>query len=152
MTICLETELLDGADPCVTTADIARIMDAHPTLTSFGFGIFRDRREGTKEECDQRFQAGRLKLLESVEQCSRAYEWLAPVDKIKTINQRHSSYGLKHWVERCYAPYYCSNGAFIAAALLAGFRVERDGPNACFNMAQKSLDERHALSHRRFYA
>jgi hypothetical protein len=147
-------KLLDGrhfaAPRGVTRRDLDSIMDRYPTLTAFGFGIFDDPRANTASIYQQRFHECRVKLLESVEQCSRAYQWLAPVAKIKTINERHSSYGLKHWVEQYNSPYYCSNGAFIAAALLLDFKVDRDGPNARFNMSQRSLNERIELSHRRF--
>jgi hypothetical protein len=134
----------------VTQDDLAWIMEKHPSLTAFGFGIFDDPRGLTAIEYQQRFHACRAKLLESIEQCSRAFLWLGPVAKVNAINRRHSSYGLKHWVERCYSPYYCSNGAFIAAALLHDFRFSKEGPNACFNMSQKSLDERYGLSHWQF--
>ncbi len=56
-------------------------------------------------------------------------EWLAPIEKTKTLNQKRSSYGLKHLVERHYGR-YCSNGSFIAAAIFMGFRFVADGPNA----------------------
>jgi hypothetical protein len=132
----------------VTEDDLAQVMEQYPTLTSFGFGIFEGQGSNTGTEYEQKLQAARLRLLQSVEQCSRAYVWLKPVAKIHSINRRHSSYGLKHWLERCYSPYYCSNGALIAAALLLEFKAAREGPNAYFNMSERSLDERYAVSHR----
>jgi hypothetical protein len=53
----------------------------------------------------------------------------------KTTNRRlGTSYGLKHEAER-YMGAYISNGAFIAAAYLEGYTIERDGPNACFSLS-----------------
>jgi hypothetical protein len=54
----------------------------------------------------------------------------------KTLRRSVSSYGWKHLVENALG-LYVSNGAFIAAAILCGYRVERVGPrnpNAVFNM------------------
>jgi hypothetical protein len=70
--------------------------------------------------------------------------WLkAHASKRVTFNRSHGSYGLKHEVERWLRTHvrtsgpdcYISNGAFIAAAVLEGykFRLRRGGPNAEFN-------------------
>lgn len=60
----------------------------------------------------------------------------------KTINPRRSSYGLKHdvegWTSAQGNAVYVSNGAFIVAALLEGYRAEPRGGesiNACFNIS-----------------
>lgn len=50
---------------------------------------------------------------------------------LKTIRSE-GSYGLKHMVERK-MNFYIPNGAFIAAALILGYKYERNGPNARFN-------------------
>jgi hypothetical protein len=61
------------------------------------------------------------------------------MSKIKTINYRHSSYGLKHIAEK-HLGTYISNGEIIAAMILSGFtyKCER-GPNAHFNVSEKSV-------------
>jgi hypothetical protein len=51
----------------------------------------------------------------------------------KAIHRTIGSYGLKHRAER-WAGAYISNGAFIAAAHIEGYRIERDGPNAYFSL------------------
>jgi len=52
----------------------------------------------------------------------------------KKYNTAAFSYGLKHQVEKAYNT-YVSNGAFIQAAFLEGYRVKKvDGLNAIFNM------------------
>jgi hypothetical protein len=57
----------------------------------------------------------------------------------KTINRRHSSYGLKHLAEPEIG--YVTNGAFIAAAVHCGFSFETypDSPNVCFGISEKSI-------------
>lgn len=80
----------------------------------------------------------------------------ARCSKRNSINYKRTSYGLKHDVERWTREqgktydqiddwgrawtgdyFYVSNGAFIVAALLEGYRAERIrlGPNASFNLS-----------------
>lgn len=64
------------------------------------------------------------------------------VKKIKSINYRVSSYGIKHDVERRIG-YYVSNGELIAAMIILGFEYKRPigsaGINCYFNVSMKSL-------------
>jgi hypothetical protein len=55
--------------------------------------------------------------------------------KMKTLNQRGTSYRLKHVAEEDIG--YITNGVLIAAAIAEGFRVERqeESPNALLNIA-----------------
>jgi len=67
-----------------------------------------------------------------------AAEWLQTNAKPrKTINKRHSSYGLKHTAEKTAPGNYITNGAFILAALRLGYRVQADmvSPNVFFNIS-----------------
>lgn len=57
----------------------------------------------------------------------------AELSKRKTINLKHSSYGLKHKCEK-YLEKYVSNGQFIASMILVGYRYKQDGINAYFNI------------------
>jgi len=68
--------------------------------------------------------------------CNR---WLSTKQKIKTINNKISSYGLKQKVEKRYGE-YVSNGVFIAAALYNGFKIKKSGPNAFFNISHKNMN------------
>jgi hypothetical protein len=68
--------------------------------------------------------------------------WIAEnTRKTKTIRHTFGSYAYKHFVERMYQSEghyhpYISNGCFIAAAIMQGYRFERDGKLNCdFNMA-----------------
>jgi hypothetical protein len=67
-----------------------------------------------------------------------ARQWLSQFGRIKALNRRGTSCGLKHVAEHDIG--YITNGAFIAAAIAEGFTVQRadDGPNACFNISTKA--------------
>lgn len=66
---------------------------------------------------------------------------------ISSINKTHSSYGLKHLIERIIANEtnqqinYVSNGALILAMYDAGFRICRmsNSPNCFFNVSERSV-------------
>ncbi len=65
-------------------------------------------------------------LLVEFETCKR---WLSEVSRIKSFNQRHTSYGYKHMVERWANRYVC-NGAFIAAAIALKIPIQRSHPRS----------------------
>lgn len=100
--------------------NIKVIQSKHPNLTGFGFG-------GT----------GSINP-DEVQIC---IEWLLAHDALnrrKTINTKHNSYGWKHVVERATGK-YVSNGAFICAALHLGYKIKRvdfRSPNAFFNIRE----------------
>jgi hypothetical protein len=65
----------------------------------------------------------------------------------KTIRRRYYSYGYKHaverWTEKSGFNNYISNGAFIQAALLEGYRcapIRSSSLNAYFNMTVAEAD------------
>ena len=69
---------------------------------------------------------------------------------IESINNRRSSYGLKHIVERYLNKetngviYYVSNGTLILAMYDAGYKIKRSNlnhpsPNCSFNVSEKSI-------------
>jgi hypothetical protein len=65
-------------------------------------------------------------VLKQFETCKR---WLSEVLRIKTFNQKHTSYGYKHMVERWANRYVC-NGAFIAAAIALKIPIQRSHPRS----------------------
>lgn len=71
-----------------------------------------------------------------------SFEFAALLDKIKGKNQRHTSYWVKHVIERYFKSYIC-NGACIAGFHAAGFRIIqnpiRSSLNCRFNFREKSL-------------
>ncbi|MDW4079552.1 hypothetical protein ACUXJ9_001486 [Staphylococcus caledonicus] len=77
-------------------------------------------------------------------------EFCYSINKIKTFNTRHSSYGLKHVFERKYRKAlsgtfegsYVTNGQFKGAMLKAGFDVkDKSRLNWHFNASEKSIKE-----------
>lgn len=133
----------DGEARAAVTAVMAEV----PDLTAFGFGIFEDQNKSAAEK-QAEFDASRAKMLTafSIEQFNRAVAFLKTRSKRATISRKQSSYGLKHEVERYLAGQgqgdkYVSNGMFIVAALHLGFRFERSGPNAYFNIGAYRMAE-----------
>jgi hypothetical protein len=61
--------------------------------------------------------------------------------KVKAINKRYSSYGLKHLFEKKVG--YLPNGVFIATMMYNGFRykVYDKSPNPCFNISDAALTQ-----------
>ena len=123
-------------------ADMARILEQEPELSDFGYGL--SGAEKTPEERRARFETNRQSIREprSLAQFLAACRWLSQFAKIKTLNKRGTSYGLKHVAEREIG--YCTNGVFIAAAIAEGFRVRREGrsPNAVFNISTTAWKKR----------
>ena len=74
--------------------------------------------------------------------------------KTKTINQHHTSYGLKHLMERISdlytKPYnkYCSNDTMKAAFELLGFNSTAIGPNCQYNISEKDYNNINELTER----
>lgn len=113
-------------------ARLKALVKQHPLLTPHGFGSYR------RPDCPA--DEERAQLLEVTDEIEAARQWLARQHRIATLNQRRTSYGLKHIAERTMGR-YISNGAFIAAALLDGWQTKRlnNGPNALLNISQKGL-------------
>lgn len=114
------------------------VMEQQPQLTSFGFGVFEERRKTAgqrREELDQ----GRDELFRSEDRVLRVRDWLlANISPIKTPTL--GSYRMKHVVERAIGE-YVTNGDLIAAALMAGYPMSRPhGPNAEFGMSKRDVD------------
>jgi hypothetical protein len=66
--------------------------------------------------------------------------WIATyLDPIKSFNERHSSYGMKHLFESSNEGFYISNGAFKGAMLDCGFNVKyKQATNWIFNVSARS--------------
>jgi hypothetical protein len=136
----------DDADPalCDAIADILLAVTRYPELTDFGFGVYGERRRRlSPEEREAEFQVNRAKMFEecSLLQFISARAWLQGQQKRKTINKMGTSYGLKHVAEHDFG--YVTNGIFIAAAISAGFEIERAGawqqsPNAFMNVSTRA--------------
>ncbi|BFM38920.1 hypothetical protein [Synechocystis sp. LKSZ1] len=130
----------------VTKHQIQEVLEKYPSLNYFGFGIpikpSRYREAIKSGEFARELKEKQEDLFKNIGQIERVIDWLKDVEKIKTFNRNHSSYGLKHWVEDTPPRCYIANGSFIVGAVLAGFDVkvaEFGSPNAYFNMSEKSL-------------
>ncbi len=67
-------------------------------------------------------------------------KWCKNLSKIKSFNQKHTSYGLKHLFERSKNGFYITNGQFKGAMLKSGFDVKnKNDLNWIFNVSQRSL-------------
>jgi len=120
-----------------TQEKIQKVIKTIPKLTDFGIGLFEHNL--SKSEYDIKFRNEQNQLLSNVEEFEKVSNWLKSVEKIQSINRRHTSYGLKHIAEKSIG--YSTNGIFIAAAIHAGFeyKIIDGGPNVQFNMSEKSL-------------
>lgn len=128
----------------VTKKQVEEVLKKYPDLHYYGFG-FRMYEPMTIQERDK-LKREKLKELQqhffnSLKEIEHVVNLLQHIKKIKTINERHSSYGLKHWAEKTAPGRYISNGSFIVGAILTGFETIIDGPNAWFNISEKSFKE-----------
>jgi hypothetical protein len=122
------------AELAAAAVEMDRVLVAEPELTDFGYGVFAQERktaEARQTEFAQHRETIRRPI--SLAQFIAARRWLSQWGKLKSLNQRGSSYGLKHVAEDEIG--YVTNGVFIAAAIAEGFRVRREGPNALFNIS-----------------
>jgi hypothetical protein len=129
-------------------ADMDRVLEREPQLGDFGFGVWDSRRK-TREEraADLLRDRDFIRAPRSLAQFMAARGWLRQFGKLKALNRRGTSYGLKHCAEDDVG--YATNGVFIAAAIAEGFTVRRadfDSPNAWFNVSTKAW--RHAERNR----
>ena len=118
-------------------ADMTAILEREPQLSDFGFGVF-DPRHKTPDQRAAELRQGRDDILHqrSLAQFVAARGWLRRFDKIKTVNNRGTSYGLKHVAEHDIG--YVTNGVFIAAAIAEGFTIKPEGPNARLNISTRA--------------
>jgi len=86
------------------------------------------------------------------DQIAACLEWLERFGrKTKTVRPRNHSYYLKHVVERWVQKtrntgMTINNGAFIVAAMRAGYQVQCiGGPNTTFNIASRGVSESEKL-------
>jgi len=130
----------------MSESDIRRRLDAlmaeQPFLNNFGIGLYWRDESKPREERARRLEELRQMLRDNVEDVRWAVEWLTlNVEPIQTINQRHSSYGLKHLAEKFSPNGYLSNGVLIAAAMIVGYPFKVNPPNVMFGMSQRSIKE-----------
>ncbi|WP_242258128.1 hypothetical protein [Streptococcus thoraltensis] len=97
----------------------------------------------TKEEAEERFRRGDhpkcfLELNEDEQR--KLLGWCSQLEKIKTYQTGHTSYGLKHKFEYRPDGFYITNGQFKGAMLIAGFEPKnKNDLNWVFAFSKKSL-------------
>lgn len=117
--------------------ELSRIMDEHPMLTNFGFGVFEETKD-TAADRRYKLEKGRDELAGDIDRVEATVNWLEQHMKaIRSINTKHSSYGLKHIAERDIG--YITNGVFIGACLILEFPMRADPPNAYFGISERSI-------------
>lgn len=138
--------VLTSRSALMSQSDIRAVMALHPNLTHFGVGIYHTPKQSVSER-NAIFKRERDSLAGALDECNRALRFLTHAVKRKTINARHSSYGLKHMAEDYLESLsdvsnsYVANGAFICAAIHLGFDVAPAGPgspNVRFNISDRS--------------
>ena len=124
----------------MSKSDIRKSISKLPNLTDFGVGLYENGKGLSKSEYKKQFKKEQERLLDSVESFDKTCTWLSQINKIKSINTKNTSYGLKHIAEKDIG--YITNGGFIAAAIHCGFdfKVYDNFPNVEFNMSAKSIN------------
>jgi hypothetical protein len=147
-----------GLSRAVAKSMLAPVLDEHPELTQHGFdSIWHGSKDDLRKPIEEReamFAERRKEAYESdwaADQFELALIFLGAQTKIKTMNLRESSYGLKHRAENLSREFgmfkhlgdYVSNGMLIAAAYSTGFSVKRIGRtsyNAYLNISSKTVN------------
>jgi hypothetical protein len=126
----------------ITKKDVQKVLQEYPTLNYSGFGLFESGKALSSKEKLVELQKQQEELCSALKEIQHTYDWLDDVQQIKSINTKIGSYGLKHDAEKSALSGYISNGCFIAGAILKGFKVQINEPNAYFNMSNKDLNRK----------
>ena len=117
---------------------VIKILEKYPDLNPSGMGLFYVGHLSKSDQMDKLYD-GRKAIIRRSEIVKSIVLWLDQfIVPTKTINKKRTSYNMKHIVE--YYIGYISNGEFIVAALLAGFKPQflNSDPNVQFAMSEKS--------------
>jgi hypothetical protein len=132
---------LTPAELASAAVDMDLVLERELELSDNGFKRLRGRRSQAEYEAEFLKWREDMRALRSLAQFMAARDWLRRFGKIKALNRRGTSYGLKHCAEDDVG--YATNGVFIAAAIAEGFTVRRagaygDSPNAWFNISTEA--------------
>lgn len=104
--------------------ELAELLVELPYLTTMGTG--------------DRDAERRTQMLASGDEVIKIVDWIyRHMGARKTINRKHSSYWLKHLAEGDLG--HVSNGAFIAAGMLCGYKFHDAGTNVYFNFREEPI-------------
>jgi hypothetical protein len=130
---------LSPAELATAAIDMDLVLEREPLLSDNGFKQLRGRRPLAEHEAQFLKWREDMREPKSLAQFMAARGWLRQFSKIKALNRRGTSYGLKHCAEDNIG--YVTNGVFIAAAIAEGFTVRRaefGSPNAWFNISTEA--------------
>lgn len=126
--------------------DLKRVLEKMPELTIYGYGTAKEGARLTyvlKEDAPEQHKKSQDELFGRLEIMQHAADWLAQFPEVKKINENRTSYALKHLFSsemrsELGRGSYIENGAFIAAAIHAGFECKAypPSPNVCFNIGK----------------
>lgn len=144
---------------------VSDVLAKNPRLSIRGYGIgqpgwdFDQKRRKTPKEEYSDFLIDRSELLSkhALNEFLLAFALVQNIPPTQTVREAIGSYRLKHIAENMpytcndgtkLGPQYVSNGALIAAALHAGFRMKTyvdalgwDHINVSFNMSKRAVDD-----------
>jgi hypothetical protein len=133
-----------------TKGEVIRVAEADERLTYAGYGLCGETKICGMTKMDE-WSTHRQKLVdpddEIIHEIAKVRMWLNAIAPTKSKNSNHSSYGLKHRVEGWLrgngfkGDHYVSNGSFILAAKMDGFRIYGTG-NPEFGMSETSIKAR----------
>jgi hypothetical protein len=130
---------LTSAELASAAIDMDRVLEREPELSDNGFKQLRGRRSLAEHEAQFLKWREDMRAPRSLAQFMAARGWLRQFRKVKALNRRGTSYGLKHCAEDDIG--YATNGVFIAAAIAEGFVVrcvEFGSPNAWFAISTEA--------------
>jgi hypothetical protein len=149
----------------VARVAVSIVLEKAPKLSAHGYGFHAPqwiadlRRYETPQEKYKKFLQSRDELLSKgcLDEFLLAFAIAQKIRQTKTVRDSANSYHLTHIAERTsyvcadgteLGPRYVSNGAFITAALYAGFRMKTyldhlgyDHINVCFNMPKREIGD-----------
>ncbi len=106
----------------ITEEDFRKLLDRYPRLNAGG-ATRPVRKNALRVVLAEEFRRDRKELEGSFEKVVEVVEWLRKNTVKQSRFSRSTSYGLKHAAERDLG--YVTNGVFIAAALLCGYKIEK---------------------------
>lgn len=125
----------------MTTSSIEAVFSKIPELTPHGVGVYEAiPRYISHERRTELLKVAQDKLIQDVAGFNAACAWLQTRERIKTVNRNHTTYHLKHFMERDNFG-YVSQGIFIAAAVHLGFvfKLTDENHGVYLNISEKAL-------------
>jgi hypothetical protein len=124
---------------------VEEVLERNQLLNSHGLGRSDSMPKFKTDGCGKMLMAAISKAREplltesGIEDIRIACDWIgANLHKAHRVNKMHTSYGLKHVMERD-NQHYVTNGAFIVAMLIEGYNMNYLSLNPSFNVTTASV-------------